>query len=261
MPSTTKLYLRRISDSLAERGVRGTFQALSSFLTDMMFDLRYGTDTMRWVPLAGLTIRSANVQEGNRYQATKYLHLKHFLDAVEFPSGSVFVDFGSGKGRVVLVASMYPFKRVVGIEFASELCAVARQNCDIFVRKVPNTAPIDIIEGDVLQHEIQPDENVFFMYHPFHTVVLKQVLAKVAESARRHPRPIYLIYHAPIYRDLISATPPFVEVTSLTLGEAEFALYSNGVVPANARDAGPAVESDTARRQMSRVTKRAQGGR
>ena len=36
-----------------------------------------------------------------------------------------FIDFGSGKGRVLLIASGFPFKAVIGVEFAEELHRVA----------------------------------------------------------------------------------------------------------------------------------------
>ncbi len=38
-----------------------------------------------------------------------------------------FVDFGSGKGRALLVAAEYPFERIVGIEFAEELHEIAQR--------------------------------------------------------------------------------------------------------------------------------------
>jgi len=39
-----------------------------------------------------------------------------------------FIDFGSGKGRVLLLAARYPFKEVVGIEFSKELNDIALLN-------------------------------------------------------------------------------------------------------------------------------------
>ena len=32
-----------------------------------------------------------------------------------------FIDFGSGKGRALLLASEFPFKRIIGLEFSPEL--------------------------------------------------------------------------------------------------------------------------------------------
>jgi hypothetical protein len=39
-----------------------------------------------------------------------------------------FIDIGSGKGRVLLMASDYPFRRILGIELLPALHAVAEKN-------------------------------------------------------------------------------------------------------------------------------------
>jgi len=43
-------------------------------------------------------------------------------------SSHSFVDYGSGKGRVLLVASDYAFKKIVGVEFSKVLNDVAVAN-------------------------------------------------------------------------------------------------------------------------------------
>lgn len=40
----------------------------------------------------------------------------------------VFVDFGSGKGRTLLLAAEFNFKRIIGVEFARELHDTAVKN-------------------------------------------------------------------------------------------------------------------------------------
>ena len=39
-----------------------------------------------------------------------------------------FVDYGSGKGRVLMLAAAYPFRRILGVEFSESLDRVARDN-------------------------------------------------------------------------------------------------------------------------------------
>ena len=39
-----------------------------------------------------------------------------------------FVDLGAGKGRALLMASDYPFQRIVGVEFMPDLCRAAQKN-------------------------------------------------------------------------------------------------------------------------------------
>ena len=39
-----------------------------------------------------------------------------------------FIDLGCGKGRTLLMASQYPFRRIIGVELLSELHRIAQQN-------------------------------------------------------------------------------------------------------------------------------------
>ncbi len=39
-----------------------------------------------------------------------------------------FIDLGSGKGRVLLMASEYPFQKIIGVEFMPELHRAAQKN-------------------------------------------------------------------------------------------------------------------------------------
>ena len=39
-----------------------------------------------------------------------------------------FVDYGSGKGKAMFLAAEYPFKRIVGVEFAPALHEIACKN-------------------------------------------------------------------------------------------------------------------------------------
>lgn len=87
--------------------------------------------------LEGLVIRGYNRDHGVHYQPSdpdKVCQVLHDLDA-GFGAGfeaATFVDIGSGKGRVVLVASTLPFMRVVGVEFSEDLDRIARENLSRF---------------------------------------------------------------------------------------------------------------------------------
>ena len=39
-----------------------------------------------------------------------------------------FVDLGSGKGRTLLMASDYPFRRIIGVELLPSLHQIAQEN-------------------------------------------------------------------------------------------------------------------------------------
>src|SRR5277367_4265889 len=67
------------------------------------------------------------------YQPTESALFHEMLEALRLQSGSdfhdfVFVDLGSGKGRTLLMASDYAFRRIVGVELLPALHQAAQEN-------------------------------------------------------------------------------------------------------------------------------------
>ena len=60
---------------------------------------------------------------------------------------SAFVDFGSGKGRAILVASRLPFRKVIGVEYSEPLTKIAQENISIF-RKHHTICDIEAVWAD-----------------------------------------------------------------------------------------------------------------
>ena len=232
--------LRRVltwaATSLRQRGVATTCKIAFSSATDRCFDWRYGTDTYQAVDVEELQARSNNSQHAVHYQATKAGPFKKLLRHLQLPANSVFVDYGSGKGRVVMLAAQQArrFKRVVGLDFSPRLCAIARRNVETFRRRVGSLAPVAILEADATAHEPSADANVFFFYNPFNEVILRQVIARIGQSLTSHPRPIWLIYGTPLHAQVIEQSGLFQSPTALSFGGMEFRVYTNfnGRVPA-----------------------------
>src|SRR6266478_3779231 len=158
-------------ESVKKRGLVLTFKVAVSVVLDMGFDRRYGTDTMRWVEVKTLDFESEHKGNAAPYIATKSSPLRRLLRKLNLPKGGVFVDLGSGKGRVLLIAAQSGFEKIVGVEFSRDLCDIARENVKTFARKTQITARIDVVESDVASYYIESDHSVFFMYNPFDKVV------------------------------------------------------------------------------------------
>src|SRR5439155_18999595 len=112
MRSAKVLY--RAYRSLRGQGVTASIGKLRALITDRLFDLRFGVETSAESDLAGLTIASANREAGYRYDPARVLPLRRALSALRplFNPDSILVDIGSGKGRVLLVASEFGFRSV-----------------------------------------------------------------------------------------------------------------------------------------------------
>ena len=58
-------------------------------------------------------------------RSTFFKLLRHLdVDYARF----TFIDFGCGKGKVLLLAAELPFQRIIGIEFSPALARVAEEN-------------------------------------------------------------------------------------------------------------------------------------
>jgi predicted RNA methylase len=217
--------LRWATSSIRRKGVVQTVKIGTSISLDLLFDLRYGTDTIRWVEKAALDTTSGNKQLSAPYQATKARPLLRLLDTLALPKDAVFVDIGSGKGRVLLIASAYGFRKVIGIEFSRSLCEIARSNVELFSKKVPLKSPIEVIEADATKYWFEPSERVFYMYNPFDAPVLAQVLANLRASLEINPRKIWLIYNTPMHHDAVIKSKVFLSHCYVESGGTEFRVY------------------------------------
>jgi SAM-dependent methyltransferase len=182
---------------------------------DRRFDRMHGVDTAGTIPLEFLTIRGANRALGNEYVPTSpksFAFMARYLP--RDPSGYAFIDIGCGKGRVLLLASHYPFSRIVGVEFAGELAAVARLNAGRYRDRARRCPAVDVVEADATAFEFPPAPMVVYLYNPFDRDVLARVVDNLAASLTTVPRDCIVIYATSTF-----ATMPWVRTT---LAEAGF---------------------------------------
>lgn len=104
-----------------EKGLIDTVKVAVSVVLDSTFDWRYGTSTSGKVNSDQLGVTGGNQIHAKRYGATKVRPLLALLKSQDVPVNGVFVDFGSGKGRALMVAALYGFRRIVGVEFSPQL--------------------------------------------------------------------------------------------------------------------------------------------
>ncbi|MEU0452289.1 class I SAM-dependent methyltransferase [Streptomyces sp. NPDC006129] len=99
-----------------------------------------------------------------------------------------FIDFGSGKGRALLVASEFPFKKIIGVELSGHLCNIATQNVRQYDSTSKRCNDIEIRHQSAEEFEIPDDSGVFYFYEPFSSTVTERVLENIERSITRVPR-------------------------------------------------------------------------
>ena len=96
--------LTNIRLHLQEKGLVRTLNIIFNRMVDFHFDFKYKTDTRNKISLHDLTVTGENKEHGSFYQPTMARSFNRLLDTIPLPPESVLVDFGCGKGRVLLLA-------------------------------------------------------------------------------------------------------------------------------------------------------------
>jgi SAM-dependent methyltransferase len=166
--------------------------------TDRLFDLRHGVQTGgRVVP------RRFGVSAAQRRSAVTY----RAVDPEEFSRGFqrlgieherfTFVDLGSGKGRALFLASDYPFRRLVGVEFSPRLHRVAQANVRQYRSDRQRCQTFDLHCMDAGEFTFPDGPLVVFLYNPFDATVMARVAARLRASFLEQPREILVLYANP----------------------------------------------------------------
>ena len=191
----------------AVRRVGGLAVDQVAWKIDSIFDLRYGTDTTGTIQLKDLKINSANSEHGTFYEPTPTRVVHHALRALQIEYKEyVFIDFGSGKGRTLLLASHYPFAEIIGLEFAEALHRTAERNIAKYRDRRQNCTKIRSICIDAAQYPVPCTNLVAYFYNPFDENVLTQVLDNMPRFDASGYK-IFIVYCQAHHSPLLDCTP------------------------------------------------------
>lgn len=215
----------RSFNSLRSRGIRPTLRIIRAYVDDALFDLRYGVRTNRWVDLKDMEVVGDNRDQGCNYQPVKALAFRLAFDSFKIPPDGVFVDYGSGKGRGLLLSILYGFHRAVGIEFAPGLCREAEHCLDTFRVRTGRDFEAHVLNQDAVCYPVNDDDCVFFLFNPFERKVLEHVLRNIRHSLQSKPRSIHIVYANPVHRQVLDGDPFWRAVGETDSGGLETFVY------------------------------------
>jgi hypothetical protein len=165
------------------------------------FDARHGVDTAGRIDLASLAIESPNWVHGTVYEATDEAVFAAITRALPADLAAfTFVDFGSGKGKALLLAASLPFRQVVGVELSAELHGIAVENLARAGTVGRRCGQVVSVRGDALGFELPREPLVCYLYDPFDEAVMAPLAARIEASLRETPRPVYVAYVHPRLR-------------------------------------------------------------
>ena len=164
--------------------------------TSWFIDWVQGLDTRGAIPLEDLGLAH---EERVEYGPSSWLTLPRIARVIPFSRDDVFIDFGSGKGRVVYMAALYyPFKRVIGVEISSALNDIARTNVERNRRRL-RSKQVELVTSDALLYEVPRDLTIAYFFCPFTGTIFDGVLDRIRLSLHNPTdRRLWIIMQGPL---------------------------------------------------------------
>jgi SAM-dependent methyltransferase len=209
------------------------------------FDAQYGTDTFKVKEVGALDIPAAAARDAVRYQPSSSTLVFESISALPIAQEDFsFIDYGSGKGRVLMIAAQFPFRRVVGFEISSELHGIATENLSRLPVHVRGAGRVLSVQCDAREATLPSDNLVCYFYNPFG----ERVMEAVATQLRQHVlkgHDLYVIYTNPRFRGVFTSGSDF-----LVLRDSEHILIARG--RPQAQSLGDDTSSDTSLKNTPR---------
>jgi hypothetical protein len=198
---------------------------------------RYGDADYDWEHRVNTTSAAVSWRERllgafhSPYQPTESALFHEMLEALRQQSqldfhDFVFVDMGSGKGRTLLMASDYPFRRIVGVELLPGLHQAAQENLSKYRSESQKCFALESVCADGTEFAFPDEPTVLYLFNPFPEAGLRRMIAHLERSLREHPRAVYVLYHNPLLEHLLGESAMLRKVG----GTHQYSIYANAVM-------------------------------
>lgn len=201
--------------SVRTMGLWHTLRVAAAQAEDLLFDWRFGVRTALHLSLDNLQVLGEGRAAGSPYEPTpqRTFHLVMRELAIAFED-YVFIDFGSGFGKALLMASHYPFKAIRGVEFAPAMHRIAAENIRNYRNGAMRCRDLASICADAAAFPLPDAQSVYYFANPFNERVMTTVVANIEGSLKRTPRSAYIIYVNPVAARVVDRSSFFERVMS-----------------------------------------------
>jgi len=230
-PSLPSTLLRCWKEGLARDGFLPTAVSFTTRIwrfvcesTPAQRRLRYGDVQYDWDHHVNTT--SATVGWRERllghfhlpYQATEPALFTEMMAGLKIDFREfTFIDIGSGKGRVLLIAADYPFRRILGVELLPALNRVAQENLSAYKNGSQQCFQLEAVCGDAREFVFPAEPMVVYLFNP----LTEPELIEVMSNLSRCPRVVYLLYHNPVLEHVIANHRVFHKIS----GTHQFSIF------------------------------------
>ena len=186
--------LQHIPHYIKLHGMRKTVMYMFHCISDLANERVYKIDTAGEISVDDLGIQSPDAVE---YSPIPFAAFKAAMAHLPIPiNDGTFVDFGAGKGRVLVQAGTYSFRRVIGIELNKELVACAGENIQRAAGRT-QCEDISIQQADATEFTIPPEVSFVHFFNPFRGETLSKVMSNLVGSLSESPRQLAILFANP----------------------------------------------------------------
>jgi SAM-dependent methyltransferase len=191
--------------SLKLVGFRGTLKATWRYLKRdrklREFDAQHGIRTSDVFMVDPTHVVGPNAGHSSTHLATLANDFQRMMDSLPVsPEDRVFVDIGSGMGRAVLLASRWPFQRIIGVEFSQELHGIAEANVKAFFADDKGAERVELVLGDALEYHLPKDPLILYFHQPFDRFMFERYLNVLEDELAQRDSSILVLYCEPRHR-------------------------------------------------------------
>ena len=173
-----------------------------------LWDRRYEADervsTHGYVTEENLDpVGGASTAGSRGYLPTPRLVIKWILEGLNKDySKYSFVDFGSGRGRVLMSASEYDFRSVLGIEFSQDLHQQAVENIENYPTRNQKCRDIRSICVDAATYELPDEDMIAYFFNPFWEELMEKVVSNIVATSRNRKNRLLIMYYNPVHDEV-----------------------------------------------------------
>ncbi|MBP6431004.1 MAG: class I SAM-dependent methyltransferase [Ferruginibacter sp.] len=179
-------------------------------LHEIKGEKKYNINTTGKDDLTNLEERDIDIDHATIYMPVSYDLLEDIFNQIKPKKLNHFLDIGCGKGRALCVAAHNGFKKVTGIDFSKELCAVAEKNLTQTKQQIA-ALQYKVYNNDAFYFDIPSDIDCIFLFNPFDEVIMSGVVENILISLEETPRSLFVIYVNPLNKELF-LSQDFVEI-------------------------------------------------
>ncbi len=181
---------------------------------------RYGDMDYDWEQRVNTTAGAINWQTRllgmfhSPYQPTEPALFREMMTALPIDFREfTFIDIGSGKGRALLLAAQYPFRKIMGVELLRDLHCAAEENIAAWRVQSPDRqgASIEALCMDAREFIFPKTPLVVYLFNPLPETGLRQLVRNLEESRRGAPREIWIVYHNPLLESALAESTLLVK--------------------------------------------------